>query len=171
MLLASLILAGAACGRPASEPDLQVRDIGVVLETTAPFAQRSDFQARLETTIQAALDYWGGDWSDLSGKTLTLSDDSYVTCGGNASSLGCYDGNLRLTTKDPALGTFSCVEATVLVHEIGHAVIGDENHEDPRWMEMDTLDTALSGRVGYTAAGEVDCKIYLSVWRHPIGTT
>ena len=44
-----------------------------------------------------------------------------------------------MTTRDRSDGTFSCVEETVLVHEIGHAVIGDADHTDPRWMEMDGL--------------------------------
>jgi hypothetical protein len=61
------------------------------------------------------------------------------------------------------------VEETVLVHEVGHAVIGDSYHDDPRWMQMDTLSAELSDLPGYSADGEVACPIYLSVWRHPIG--
>jgi len=55
----------------------------------------------------------------------------------------------------------------VLVHEIGHAVIGDVNHEDPRWMDFHSLTTRLDGRRGYTPQGEDVCQLFPSVWQHP----
>ncbi len=164
-LLASLL----ACGGE-KEPDFRVHGVAVVLDTPAPFAHSADLPARLESTIGGALQYWGGDWSALEGRTVTLEGASHVACSGNTSALGCYDGNIRITTSDPSAGTFDCVEQTVLVHEIGHAVIGDRMHEDPRWMEFDALGAELSGRMGYGADGEVGCVIYTSVWRHPLGT-
>jgi hypothetical protein len=131
---------------------------------------RPEFPSRIESTVGAALAYWGGDWSAVRGRTITLSDETHVSCGGKSSALGCYDGDIRFTTADPFLGTFHCVEQTVLVHEIGHAVIGDPLHEDPRWMQLEPVVAALAGRVGYTADGEADCTIYVSVWRHLLGT-
>jgi len=167
-LLLVAALAVVACGGPSST---QVRALEVELESTAPFVQSADFNERLASTIQAALDYWGGNWSDLDATVLKLTDEPYVRCSG-APSLGCYtEGRLTVTTQDPSLGTLSCVEATVLVHEIGHAVIGDRLHEDPRWMMMDELQAELSGRPGYGADGsEQPCEVYVSVWRHPLGT-
>jgi hypothetical protein len=168
-LLLSMIavIAGTiACGDP---PGFDVHGARVVVDSSAPFAQRADFPDRIESTIDAALGYWGGGWQDLAGKSITLTDAPYVTCGGKASSLGCYDGDIRLTTRDPGIGTFHCVEETVLVHEVGHAVLGDRTHEDPRWMQLEPVEVALSGRTGYTADGEVDCIIWPSVWRHPLG--
>ncbi len=166
--LALLALVAAGCGgQPA---DFYVHDTGVVVHTSAPFASRPEFPSRIESTIAAALAYWGGDWSAMRGRTVTLSDEPYVSCGGKQSAIGCYDGDIRFTTADPLIGTFHCVEQTVLVHEIGHAVIGDPMHEDPRWMELEPVQAALSGRVGYTSNGEADCTIYVSVWRHLLGT-
>ncbi|BDG05513.1 hypothetical protein [Anaeromyxobacter oryzae] len=156
----------ASCGRA---PDLHVHGVAVYVETTAPFAQRGDLETRLESTVQAALDYWQGSWTDVAGRTITLDGGTHVACEGNASAIGCYDGNIRVSTNDVGAGTFSCVEQTVLVHEIGHAVIGDPLHQDPRWMEMDALADALAGRTGYDAEGEVPCVIFVSVWRHPLG--
>ncbi len=104
-----------------------VQGVRVVLQTTAPFARAPDFDSRVQSTVDAALRYWGGSWGDLNGRTITLVDDPYVECS-HTTSLGCFDGNIRLTTRDPAIGTFSCIEATVLVHEIGHAVLGDPDH-------------------------------------------
>jgi hypothetical protein len=169
-LLATSMLAACGGGR-GQGPDFLVRGVGVVVETDAPFAQRSDFPARVEDTIDVALEYWGGSWSDLEGSTLTLVGAPSVKCEGKggAGALGCYDGDIRVSTRDPGIGTFSCVEATVLVHEVGHAVLGDTMHDDPRWMEMDEVAAALSDRRGYSDAGEVPCIIYPSVWRHPLG--
>ncbi|MBI5069047.1 MAG: hypothetical protein HZB56_12480 [Deltaproteobacteria bacterium] len=156
----------AACDGTAPAPDFQVRGLDVVVATDAPFARRPDLAARIESTVQASLDYWGGGWEQLAGATLTLSGADAVPCAGQ-SSLGCWDGDLRITTRDPGAGTFSCVEATVLVHEVAHAVIGDRYHTDPRWMQMEPVQAALSGRVGYGSAGEEPCVVVAGVWRHP----
>ena len=161
---AAALLAGCG-GAQAGKP----QGVRVVVESSAAFTTAPDFQARLDNTIDAALEYWGGSWSDVDGKVITLVDDQYVDCNGG-SALGCFDGNIRLTTRDPGVGTFACIEETVLVHEIGHAVIGDPDHTDPRWMQMDSLAAELSGRTGYTPDGDVPCPTYLSVWRHPLNS-
>lgn len=161
-----------SCGSSGSAPQapsFSVQGVNVFLETTAPFTSAPDFPARIESTIDAALGYWGGSWSKLDGLDLTLVDDPTVPCRG-MEALGCYDGAIRLTTRDPGIGTFACVEETVLVHEIGHAVIGDPDHTDPRWMEMDSLAAELGGREGYTSTGQAPCTTYVSVWRHPLGS-
>jgi hypothetical protein len=165
-VLPLLAAALAGCARPAPAPDFQVRGLDVVVATDAPFARRADLPARVESTIQAALDYWGGGWEHLAGATLTLSGADAVPCAGGGA-LGCWDGDLRITTRDPGAGTFACVEATVLVHEVAHAVIGDRFHTDPRWMQMEPVQAALSGRVGYGAEGEEPCLVVAGVWRHP----
>lgn len=161
-----LLLAAAACG---PRPDFFVRGVAVVVESDASFARSEDLPSRVETTIDAALRYWGGDWGDLAGSTVSLSGSQHVSCGGLESAIGCYeDGEIRVSTRDPGIGAFHCVEQTVLVHEIGHAVIGDRMHADPRWMQLDPVADALGGRTGYTETGEIDCVIWLSVWRHPL---
>lgn len=166
-LVALLAATLPACARQEAAPDFQVRGLGVVVATDAPFAARPDLAARIESTVQASLQYWGGTWEQLAGATLTLSGAAAVPCGGG-QALGCWDGDLRVTTRDPGVGTVSCVEATVLVHEVAHAVIGDAEHTDPRWMQMEELSAALDGRVGYAAGGEVPCPVAASVWRHPL---
>jgi hypothetical protein len=165
--LAFAFAALAACA--GHGPDFTVNGLAVVVETDAPFARRPDLPGRIESTIDVALAYWGGSWHDLAGATLTLSGSASVPCVGR-TALGCYDGNLSITTRDPGIGTFACIEETVLVHEVGHAVVGDFDHQDPRWMEMDQVATALANRIGYTDAEEVPCVLYPSVWRHPLGT-
>jgi hypothetical protein len=159
----------ASCGSPNAAsrgPDFAVRDVAVVVLSDAPFTRATDFPSRVESTVQAALDYWGGNWTNLAGRSITFEAQQTVTCGTHHGSFGCYDGDIRLTTRDPAF-VFSCVEQTVLVHEIGHAVIGDPNHEDPRWMDFGVLTRELEGRTGYTPSGRGACPIFPSVWQHP----
>lgn len=162
-----LALAALACGgSKGPTPDFMVRGAGVVLQSSAPFTQRPDLPARIESTIDAALVYWGGTWGNLAGRTITLDGAQHVACAGAPDAIGCYDGDIRVSTTDVS-STFYCVEETVLVHEVGHAVIGDPNHTDPRWMDFTPLMQSLTGRTGYTASGEVPCQIWVSVWQHP----
>ncbi len=165
----ALALALASCtasADTAEQPDFAIRDIAVVLRSSEPFTRASDFPARVESTLDAALEYWGGGWDHLAGRSITFEGNQTVTCGTHAGAFGCFDGNIRLSTRDPAF-PFSCVEQTVLVHEVGHAVIGDVAHEDPRWMDFGAVMARLDGRRGYTASGEGDCQLFVSVWQHP----
>jgi hypothetical protein len=166
-VLAGLVI--VACGSPTApvdKPDFALRDVTVVVRSEEPFTRASDFPARVESTLDAALDYWGGSWNHLAGRSITFEGSQTVACGAHAGAFGCFDGNIRLTTRDPAF-PFSCVEQTVLVHEVGHAVIGDASHDDPRWMDFGSVMARLDGRRGYAADGEADCRLFVSVWQHP----
>ena len=111
--------------------------------------------------------FWSGSWDDIDGATIFLEDNPYVACNNSTTALGCFEpGAIHITTRDPGLGTWRCVEQTVLVHEIGHAVVGDVNHDDPRWMDFVPVLEVLNGRSGYTDGGETSCPIYVNVWRH-----
>jgi hypothetical protein len=166
---ALLALALAACGGAgpgdAAEPDFVVRGTGIVVSSTAAFTRSPDFPARVESTVAAALRYWGGDWSHLDGRTITFQGERHVECPGHAGAVGCFDGDIRVTTRDVAF-TYACVEETALVHEIGHAVIGDAGHTDPRWLDFSEVAADLQGRRGYADGGEAACELYVSVWRH-----
>ena len=162
----ALLLAATSCGG-GDRADFYVNGDGIGVKTDAPFARGSDVQPRVEETLSAALTYWGGSWSDLLGRRISLLEGPYVPCGSATGATGCFDGDLAISASDPGTGTFSCVEQTVLVHEVGHAVIGDPEHTDPRWMDFGSLVAALGGRPGYTSDGESRCDIFPSVWRHP----
>lgn len=168
----AILLASTACGGPIEEAiEDPVAGVRVVLRTSAAFASAPDFQARLDGTIDVGLAYWGSTRRALDGKTIALVDEAHLQGCDSPTAIGCYDGKtLAVSTRDPSLGTFPCVEATALVHELGHAAIGDPYHRDPRWMQMDDVAQALAGRVGYTIDGTTDCTTYVSVWRHPLGT-
>jgi hypothetical protein len=154
------------CSGGAATRDFQMRGAAVLVSSTAPFTLHPDFPARVESTVAEALRYWGGTWAMLDGKTITLTDDRHVVCPGTAGATGCYDGSIRISTRDLE-SVSSCIEETVLVHEIGHAVIGDPDHLDPRWLDFGAVARELEGRPGYDAQGETSCTLYPSVWRHP----
>lgn len=161
------VLGLAACGTAGDPPpDFFVRGVGVVVASSAPFVHQADLPARIESTAGAALAYWGGDWSAVEGRTITLEGDRWVACAGATGAVGCFDGNFRVSTQDAGV-TWSCIEQTVLVHEIGHAVIGDPQHLDPRWMDFSAVAQWLGGRTGYSADGEVPCQLWACVWQHP----
>lgn len=162
--LASALL--VACGSSGDAPDFDVHGAGVVVRTQAAFAHQSDLPERVEGTVQAALDYWGGSWDDLRGRVIVLEGTPYVSCRGAAGAVGCYDGQIRVSTLD-AGRTMPCVEATVLVHEVGHAVLGDRDHRDARWMDFAAVARALAGRRGYRGREVVACDLVPNVWRHP----
>jgi hypothetical protein len=169
MVLVSLSLTASSCAGSAERPDFTVNGMAVRVESDAPFARSDAFPGRLEVVVSAALRYWGGDWTSLEGRSLTLSSGPYVPCAGATATLGCFDGDLRVSTWDPGVGTVRCVEQTVLVHELGHAVLGDRAHHDPRWMDLQPLAAQLAGGVGYDPEGsETSCAVSVSVWRHPL---
>jgi hypothetical protein len=162
-LVLALLL--TACGG-GSAPSFVVHQTAVVVRSDAPFARVTDLPERFESTVDAALEYWGGSWKDLEDSTITLEGGQHVQCRGSRFAIGCRDGReIRISTRDPRLGPWNCLEATVLVHEIGHAVIDDPDHTDPRWMDFAELAAKLDGRRGY----EGTCKVYLNVWRQPSG--
>ena len=167
--LAALLLA-AGCGGSSERPDFQVHGANVLVNSTAAFTRSSDFPQRVETTLDAALRYWGGDWRALEGRTITFEGDRHVRCGNERGAVGCFDGDIRVTTTDVSF-TYRCVEETALVHEVGHAVIGDPDHTDPRWMDFSAVQQDLQGRPGYADHGDAACTIFVNVWRRPPDAT
>ena len=161
-IVVALVL--ASCGGPS--PDFTVRGTGIVVRSDAAFTKQPDFPSRVESTVEVALDYWGGSWKDLDGKTITFEGAQHVKCGDKSGAVGCYDGDIRVSTRDIGF-MFYCVEETTLVHEVGHAVIGDPDHSDPRWLDFGAVARSLAGRRGYEDRDEPPCEIFMSVWRHP----
>jgi len=137
-----------------------------MVRSDAPFTAQPDLAHRIDSTLAAALAYWGGSFEQVAGMTITLDGARYVECGGVPGAIGCYDGDIRVSTGDMG-NDFACVEQTALVHEVGHAVIGDRGHTDPRWMDFESVASALDGRSGYDGERQTACPVAVSVWRHP----
>ena len=80
---------------------------------------------------------WGGDPSLLDGWTITFMD-RYIAKHGRAIVVGKATrsrafggGKVEIWTGTSPI----CLEATNLAHEVGHIVIRDHDHRDPRWLD------------------------------------
>ncbi len=165
--VASALAVAAACGGAPSA--FEIHGTTVVVRSGAEFTRQADFPSRVEKTVGVALTYWGGTWDDLAGKTISFLGTAGVPCPGKPAAIGCYDGDIRVSTQDVG-AEVPCVEETALVHEIGHAVIGDRAHDDPRWMDFEALVPELAGLPAYGPHADGTCRIAVDVWRHPPGT-
>ncbi len=127
VLALALVLAAAGCGK---DPPLTF-----VLESRAAWVRRSDPEQRLRALADRATRFWGGRGvEDLRGWTVLVQDGT-VVCGA-AVDLGCahFDGVLIALSATAGDGWHpACAEATVLAHEIGHAILWTASHDDPRW--------------------------------------
>ena len=159
-LASSAILASCVGGTS----ELVVHNTALVVRSDAAFTHSADLPQRFESTVQAALTYWGGTWNDLSGTTVTLEGNQHVECNGASGAISAAMPAARFASpraiRASAPGTASRRPSSFT--SIGHAVIDDPEHEDPRWMDFEAVAQALSGRPGHDG----DCKLYPSVWRH-----
>jgi hypothetical protein len=118
----------AACGTQSGLPrpdhcDQTVLGACVVSET------RPADPVQLERQVRAALAYWNAPETTLSGWAIVFKAGA-VGCP-TALGTGCTswkDDVIDLQTLDP-----DCLEATQLVHEIGHVLHHDPGHTGPWW--------------------------------------
>jgi hypothetical protein len=127
----ALCLAALACHGPldvkneaAGDPKAPawVRDVNLVERTTA--------------AADAAARVWGGSPGDLDGWTIrwtahVLSRGEWVSTSGLTEPAALGGGTI---TAWVMTGPW-CLETSVLAHEIGHVIIGDPGHTDPRWYD------------------------------------
>lgn len=142
-LLAAFAL---ACGGP---PEKHIASFAldqgatVRVESTAPWAGSPSLRGDIATIVAASLRYWRG--MNLDGWTIEITDGP-VDCpfAHEGQANGCSIGAERriLVSTMAYVDTGSgepiqakCPEQTVLIHEIGHAIISDIRHTDPRWTD------------------------------------
>jgi hypothetical protein len=120
-----IVALSVACGN-APTHGTSVNYVGPDLPEwfTAP-----DLFDRTEDTASVAAQVWGGSVSAAYGWAITYHYN-LADCSAGASA-GCTnqtDKTINLTVYGA-----SCAEASELAHEMGHIVIGDGAHTDPRW--------------------------------------
>jgi hypothetical protein len=89
---------------------------------------------RIAATVERSARRWGGSTLDLTGWTVVFQDGP-VECNVFWRKTGCTDAlDQTMTVRADEVG---CVEATVLPHEVGHALLplGDPFHLDHRWRD------------------------------------
>lgn len=126
VMLAIIAALACACGR-GGPPTFEYE------HTAFAWAQRPDRQQLVDKTVAWALAYWGGSEADLDGWRFDFWDGTVtgaVTCSGEPAH-GCAGDGLVLVEANGA-----CPEVTPLAHEIGHVIIGDPGHVDPRWWRL-----------------------------------
>ena len=147
LVAAALALSG--CFQAARELDID--GVHVALDDGAAataFAQDPEFPARLERMMRLGARYWSGSDDLAPWRRWDLRFESTVfNCGSlEGRALGCTDHAsqvMAVSTKDPSSYHYKwqvpCVEVTEVIHEMGHALIGDGDHRDRRWRRFEAL--------------------------------
>jgi hypothetical protein len=166
--LAAALALTTGCFQPARQ--LDVDGVSVALDNeaaAAPFAKDPAFPARVERMLRLGARYWSGseDLAPWRAWQVRFQATTF-NCGSlEGRAVGCTDhveNVLQVSTKDPASYHYkfqvACVEMTELIHEMGHAYLGDGDHHDPRWRHFD----ALYRDVFFPDDGSVDrdCQYY-----------
>lgn len=156
LLLAAASALALACGSPPGPAAVHAAELtaeGAVIRvsSTAPWAASPTLPQDVARIVGVSLAYWGGSANHLDGWQVSI-EDGLVECWAIRNANGCSDASTRRSristaayldadTKEPYQAR--CPEQTVLIHEIGHIVIGDPRHEDPRWRDFRGPERAL----------------------------
>lgn len=145
-LAALTLLMAAACGGPEAPAAVafpgsatigEAHGARVVAVPRAEFPiETTGLLAEVERSIEVGAEVWGVDDGVLSGWTIAFQGGWFPcqTAAGAEWTWGCTYPAHRLVYAAPDDGPLRC-RSSVLVHEIGHVVIGDPAHTDPRWVE------------------------------------
>lgn len=103
---------------------------------------------------------WGGSPGDLDGWTIRYSD-RFVETHGKSRVVG-------KSTRTPLLGGGTveiwsgtsdvCLEASGLAHEVGHVVIRDHDHRDPRWLDRTFWERMAAALRAMIPPGDAPCR-------------
>jgi len=143
-----LVMACIACGPPNWQCDSDSFCIDGVPTHGIPAEMQTEVtRAAYTRLIQASLTYWGGTRAALDGYRIIFRQDAANNFACNtAQTKGCMgltDENTRTITIELFSDITSCPEFAMLPHEIGHVVLYDINHTDPRWDTFQTITAAL----------------------------
>jgi hypothetical protein len=165
---AAAAMLGTGCFDAARELDVDGVHVALDEEAAATrFARAPTFPARLERMMRLGARYWSGSDDLAPWRAWEVRFEATTfNCGSlRGGAVGCTDHAQRVvsvSTKDPASYHYKfqveCVEMTELIHEMGHAYLGDGDHRDPRWRRFE----ALYREVLFPDDGSVDhdCQFY-----------
>jgi hypothetical protein len=109
---------------------------GPVAPYAPDYLSAPDLSQRVSAVAAGAARVWGASPEALDGYLVVLEQRPF-DCGRTGVEadriVGCTWQDRRLI-QVLALGV-ACPEATALAHEVGHAVLGDNGHRDPRWRD------------------------------------
>jgi hypothetical protein len=103
-----------------------------------PVKSVAGLEAQTAKALELAGKVWGVDPRDyLTGWVINFSE-GWFACG-RSWTYGCADTNTSTLAAAP--GPAKCLTG-VLVHELGHLVVGDMAHRDPRFEKANALESA-----------------------------
>lgn len=150
IILAVVLL--VACG--GREP-LAVK---VTMAKGPEWTRSPELTEQVTTYADAITRAWDGDPSVLDGGAIYF-DAQVVDPDSGLLQLGhCYPGSeihLEVLRESP------CPLASALAHEVGHAVIGDPGHEDPRWHDAAFWSSMAAALAAVVPAEDAQCLAYL----------
>jgi hypothetical protein len=156
--LTSALLLSTACGGGAgSSTPVAVTVDGRVAPYAPVYLSSPDLASRARTVLSGAAAVWNAPATALDGYLLVFEQTPF-DCGKTGPEAdeitGCTWEDKRVI-QVLALGA-ACPEATVIAHEVGHALLGDNDHSDPRWRDPEFWDRMLVA-MQHTAPG--DCAL------------
>ena len=127
----------------------------------APYApdylSAPDLEERVSAAAGGAAEVWGASARALDGYQLVLEQRPF-DCGRTGVEadriVGCTWRAGRVI-QVLALGS-ACPEATAIAHEVGHALLGDDDHRDPRWRDRSFWTRMLTAM---RATAHPDCSL------------
>jgi hypothetical protein len=124
----------AACGGREDAMPLSVAVEGPIEASTPPYVSAPGLADRARAVASTAAITWGAAPHALDGWSLTFAQAPFA-CGEAAANraIGCTRWDER-EIEVLAFGA-ACPEATALPHEVGHVVLRDARHDDPRWCD------------------------------------
>jgi hypothetical protein len=134
-------LLSAACGGPPGPLTVEVAGGPTPLEKLPAYLTAPGLEEHVREAAVNMAEGWGGDPSMLDGYVLAFEQlpfDCGRTGAGADRVAGCTWEAAKLIQL-LAWGS-GCVEATLLAHEVGHVVIGDNGHTDSRWRDPEFWD-------------------------------
>jgi hypothetical protein len=148
LIVIAVMLSG--CAAPPEDappfppaPDYVISGVNIV----ARDSERDPSPEALERALRLSAEWWDGSISDLRGWTVIFhdaafpldpSDPSYLVGGVTRSYSRTMEVALKYDLFCPE------ISAWPLPHEIGHAIIWDAAHLDPRWEQLDELGRLLA---------------------------
>jgi hypothetical protein len=154
-----VVVAGCGRARDVRPVTCDFVRAGVCVANPARAPSLSDPSApdRFEAAVDASLAFWGGHREAVAGWAVVF-EDGLVDCGDrDACCSGCAwldQRTITLQVLDP-----DCFEATMLAHEIGHAVLETAGHADPRFGEASCVEAC---RIMHAPGASPECA--RSLW-------
>lgn len=98
-------------------------------------------EERIARLVEVATERWGLTPADLDGWTITIQDPMCPLADGRVAWGLTTPGRICLSLSDRIVKTGACLEASALVHEVGH-VLDPWSHDLPGWKDREAYARA-----------------------------